>query len=147
MVALAKGWKPADAPKRKRRKPVDYEGQEQTALMNWMRVQYPAAFESTFHVPNGGSRNLLEAKKLKAQGVKAGVPDVYVELARGGFFGLRIEMKATPPHDAEVSPSQREWVARLNGHGYYAVVCRGIDEAMRIIRWYLALPPTEVVRG
>nr|WP_298117395.1 VRR-NUC domain-containing protein [uncultured Pseudomonas sp.] len=138
------GMKPyrAHAASSSRRIAVDYEGNEQVALLRWLQLQHPAAYALTYHVPNGGRRDKVTAAKLKAQGVKAGIPDLKMAIARGGFFGLYIEFKATPPHDAAVSPSQREMLALLADQGYRAIVCRGMAEAMAAIIKYLNLPPT-----
>ncbi|CAI8806629.1 VRR-NUC domain-containing protein [Pseudomonas sp. IT-P74] len=127
-----------------RAKSVDREGQEQAALMRELELRYPAVFELIYHVPNGGHRVKAVASKLKAQGVKAGIPDLVLTMARGGFFGLYIEFKATPPNDAAISPSQHERIRKLNEQGYLAVVCRGHFDAMEQIRAYLRLAPTVV---
>lgn len=121
---------------------IDYEGNEQAALMRWMQYQHAAAFAVTWHTPNGGQRNKVTAAKLKAQGTKAGVPDLQLAMARGGYFGLFIEFKATPPHAAAVSTSQKEMVSQLVAQGYLAVVCKGMQAAMEQINAYLALPAT-----
>ncbi|SEJ31870.1 VRR-NUC domain-containing protein [Azotobacter beijerinckii] len=126
---------------------VDYEGMEQAALFNWLRVRHPEAWELAYHIPNGGHRVKAVAAKLKAQGVKAGVSDIKLPMARGGYFGLYIEFKATPPHDASVSESQRTFLQKVEREGYLAMVCRGLDEAVQAIDAYLAWPKTVVVRG
>ncbi|WP_367238950.1 VRR-NUC domain-containing protein [Pseudomonas fulva] len=126
-----------------RAKPVDREGQEQAALLKEIQLRYPAVFELIYHVPNGGHRVKAVAAKLKAQGVKAGIPDLVLPMARGGYFGLYIEFKATVD-PAPVSPSQDACLSRLRGQGYLAIVCRGHFEAMECLRAYLALPKTEV---
>lgn len=97
-------WTPAS--KARRAPSVDYEGMEQAALFRWMQVRHPLAWKLAYHVPNGGHRVKAVAAKLKAQGVKAGVSDICLPMARGGWFGLYIEFKATPPHAAPVSDSQ-----------------------------------------
>ncbi|WP_433588234.1 VRR-NUC domain-containing protein [Pseudomonas koreensis] len=127
-----------------RAKPVDREGLEQAALMRELSLRYPAAFDLIYHVPNGGHRVKAVAAKLKAQGVKAGIPDLVLSMARGGYFGLYIEFKATPPNDAAVSASQQERLRKLNDQGYLAIVCRGHFDAMEQIRAYLRLAPTVV---
>jgi hypothetical protein len=127
-----------------RAKPVDREGLEQAALMRELSLRYPAAFDLIYHVPNGGHRVKAVAAKLKAQGVKAGIPDLVLSMARGGYFGLYIEFKATPPNDAAVSVSQQERLRKLNDQGYLAIVCRGHFDAMEQIRAYLMLAPTVV---
>lgn len=125
-----------------RRHAIDYEGNEQVALMRWLQLQHPAAWALTYHVPNGGRRDKVTAAKLKAQGVKAGIPDLKMAIARGGYFGLYIEFKATPPHDAAVAKTQREILDLLAAEGYLAVVCKGMAAAMSAIIKYLALPAT-----
>lgn len=53
-----------------------YEADEQKKLFRWadfMKTEYPE-LDMMFHIPNGGSRNKLEAANLKKQGVRAGVP-------------------------------------------------------------------------
>lgn len=128
----------------RRRPSVDYEGMEQAALFNWLRVRHPEAWELAYHIPNGGHRVKAVAAKLKAQGVKAGVSDIKLSMARGGYFGLYIEFKASPPHDASVSDSQRAFLQKVEQEGYLAMVCRGLDEARKAIDAYMAWPRTVV---
>lgn len=128
-----------------RAKPVDREGLEQTALMREVELRYPDAFKLIYHVPNGGHRHKAVAAKLKGQGVKAGVPDLVLPMARAGHFGLYIEFKAMPPFDAAVSASQDAYIHALTAQGYLAVVCRGHIDALECLRAYLLQPPTRVV--
>lgn len=126
-------------------KPIDREGQEQASLMREVALRYPAAAKLIYHVPNGGHRVKAVAAKLKAQGVKAGVPDLVLPMARGGHFGLYIEFKAKPPFDAAVSPSQDAYLQALLDQGYLAIVCRGSIDAIEAIRAYLLQPQTRAV--
>lgn len=139
IAALSKTFK-----KRTRAKPVDREGMEQAALMKELTLRLPKVAALIYHVPNGGQRHKLVAIKLKEQGVKAGVPDLVLPMARGGYFGLYLEFKATAPNDAAVSASQHAWIRQLNEQGYLAIVCRGHFDAMEQIRAYLKLPQTVV---
>jgi hypothetical protein len=127
-----------------RAKPIDREGLEQAALMAELRARMPVVADLIYHVPNGGQRHKAVAAKLKQQGVVAGIPDLVLTMARGGYFGLYIEFKATPPNDAAISASQHERIRKLNEQGYLAVVCRGHFDAMEQIRAYLRLAPTVV---
>jgi hypothetical protein len=131
-------------PRTTRAKPVDREGLEQAALIKELELRLPAVAALIYHVPNGGHRHKLVAIKLKGQGVRAGVPDLVLPMARGGYFGLYLEFKATAPNDAAVSASQHAWIRRLNDQGYLAIVCRGHFDAMEQIRAYLRLAPTVV---
>ena len=130
-------------PRKPRAKRVDREGQEQAALMAEIKLRYPEVFANLHHTPNGGYRGKAEAGRLKAQGTKAGIPDLQLTMARGGYFGLFIEFKATVK-PAEVSLEQQACIGRLNDQGYLAVVCRGHFDAMECLRAYMALPKTEV---
>jgi len=134
-----------------RRRPIDWEGQEQAALMMWLRGEahrgtaVAPAHDNTYAVPNGGSRHGKEAGKMKAQGVRAGVSDLVIAVPRGGYHGLYLELKATPPHDSALSPLQREWLAQMESAGYCAALARGIDEARAVITEYMSRPATQVV--
>jgi hypothetical protein len=90
-----------------------------------------------YATPNGGSRNKAEAKNLQRQGVKAGVPDLTVPIARGGYHGLYVEMKRDKRYRSTVSDKQEQWIRDLNKQGYLAVVCYGAREAIRVIDSYL----------
>ena len=72
---------------------VPTEDQEQIALFNWAawmsNTKWPE-LELMYHVPNGGYRNKAEAGRFRAQGVKSGVPDIVLPVARGGWHGLYI---------------------------------------------------------
>ena len=70
-----------------------------------------------FAVPNGGSRNFLEAKNLKMQGVMSGVSDLILLMPNKPVF---IELKA-PNGKGRQSPMQREFedIVRSMGYDYY----------------------------
>jgi hypothetical protein len=127
-----------------RARPIDREGLEQAALLEEIELRHPEAFALIYHVPNGGHRHKMVAIKLKQQGVKAGVPDLVLPMARGGYFGLYLEFKAAPPNDAAVSASQTAYLKALAAQGYLAIVCRGHVEAMEQLCAYLCLAPTVV---
>lgn len=113
------------------------EAQEQTDLFQWAawaEGKWPE-LRYMHHIPNGGSRNAIEAARLKAQGVKAGIPDIFLPCARGGFHGLYIELKRQK--GGRVSPEQKEILAALEQAGYKAAVCRGWEEAKNTIMEYM----------
>ena len=88
-----------------------------------------------YHIPNGGSRSKSEAGHFKAEGVKAGVPDICLPVARSGYHGLYIELKRVK--GGRVSTAQQGWIAALRDQGYYACVCKGWDDAAHVIKAYL----------
>lgn len=117
--------------------PCPPESTEQTWLFRWaymMSNSHPD-LKLMYHVPNGGSRNKIEAAKLKAQGVKSGVPDICLPVPKNGYNGLYIELKRRK--GGTVSKEQREWIVALNKQGYLAEVCKGFDEAVEVIERYL----------
>ena len=122
------------------------EADEQISLMNWTKYQmgkYPE-LKMLYHVPNGGDRNQIEAANLKKQGVKAGVPDLVLPVARGGYFGLYIELKAD--RNCKTSKNQEEWIDNLRKEGYHAGVCYGFEHAILVIEKYLSLPRTQILK-
>ena len=112
------------------------EATEQERLISWAQWQHNRfpELKLLFHIPNGGSRNALEAANLKRQGVKAGVPDLFLPVAKGTYHGLFIEMKWGKN---TVTDKQDEWLHDLTVQGYKAAVCCGADEAIEIITDYL----------
>ena len=88
-----------------------------------------------FHIPNGGTRSKSEAGRFRAEGVKAGVPDIFLPAARGEYHGLFIEMKRRK--NGRVSIDQATWLKALEKQGYKAVVCEGWEEARDEIEGYL----------
>lgn len=88
-----------------------------------------------FAVPNGGDRHPAVAAKMKAEGVKAGVPDYLLPVARGGFHGLAIELKTST---GSASREQKQWLADFRDQGYRAEVCKGWQQAFDTLKEYLA---------
>ncbi|MEC8055725.1 MAG: VRR-NUC domain-containing protein [Pseudomonadota bacterium] len=118
---------------------VPTEDQEQMTVMSWAhRTKFKDGRLSDylFHIPNGGSRNIIEATKLKKMGVKAGVPDLQLIVPNGEVHGLWIELKSKK---GKLQPSQRLMIQRLEAQGYLCKVCFGADEAINEIKKYLML--------
>ena len=116
------------------RAPTEHE--EQVALFQWAEANEGEHEELKllFAVPNGGYRPMATAAQLKAEGVRAGVPDVCLPVARGRFHSLWIEMKRKPN---TTSDAQRAWLDALRRYGHCAVVCWSANEAINSIISYL----------
>lgn len=109
------------------------EDAEQTKLAVWLTKQGIKFYA----IPNGGSRNMLEAIKLKRTGVQAGVPDICIPQACGAYHGLYIELKRVK--GGKVSEAQHYWLGSLREAGYYAEVAMGFEEAKEIVLHYMGL--------
>ena len=121
------------------------EATEQERVMRWAAIGSITVpeLELLHHIPNGGSRNQLEAANLKRQGVKAGVPDLCLPVPAGGFHGLYIEMKFGKNKRTE---KQRWWLEQLEKQGYKAVVCWSAESAIKEIITYLGVKESEEMR-
>jgi len=95
---------------------------------------YPA-LKLLYAIPNGGYRHQATANRLKATGVKAGVPDMCLPVPRGEYHGMYIELKRRK--GGQLSEYQKWWIERLKEEGYMVVVARGCDEALQYIIDYL----------
>lgn len=114
------------------------EHQNQVNVMRWSmlhRAEYPD-LKLLHAVPNGGTRDPIEGKHLQEEGLKPGVPDLDLPVARGKYHGLRLEMKTDT---GRTSDAQDWWIAELLKQGYFVEVCHGWESAVRVIRWYMEL--------
>jgi hypothetical protein len=118
--------------------PPPTEHAEQCALMDWAQMAYGKHPELRwlYATPNGGFRHPSTAAKLKAEGAKAGVCDLFLPVPRKGHHGLYIELKRTK--GGRLSPEQVDFIDFVTQHGYLAVVCKGWIEAKDTLLDYLA---------
>ena len=118
-------------------KHTQHEAKEQEAVFYWAKLQvcvWPE-LELMFAVPNGGSRHALEAVNLKRQGVRAGVPDIFLPAGKKGFNGLFIEMKS---EKGRVSEHQAWYIQKLREQWYKVEVCYSAESAINAIKQYLS---------
>jgi hypothetical protein len=113
----------------KGKNPEPSEHQIQSAFVDWCALNGVPVFA----IPNGGFRHIATARKLQREGVKPGVPDLFIPVVKMPYGGLFIEMK-TP--EGKVSVHQKEWISMLKEQ-YAVSVCRSLDDAIGVIRKYL----------
>lgn len=119
------------------------EHDEQVAVVKWFRLQYPKKKGLLFAISNGAhlaGTPIQRAKKMqrmKAEGFKPGVSDLFLMVPKGPFAGLWIEMKREKYSPSDVSEEQREFIALAKDQGYQACVCGGATAAMATIAGYL----------
>jgi hypothetical protein len=117
-----------------------HEDTEQAMVFEW--ASYHPKLRWMHSVPNGGNRNPREAARLKKQGVKSGVSDIFLPMAwrsaGGQYNGLYIEMKRRKS-DGPSKPTekQREFQAAMVLEGYKCAICYGADEAIELIKNYM----------
>ena len=86
-----------------------------------------------FHCPNGGSRNAIEASKLKGMGVKAGIPDCLILDQRKGYSGLAIELKVGYNKPSEQQLAIFDKLVSVN---WLVLVSWSLDEVITMIDYY-----------
>ena len=79
-----------------------------------------------------GKRFSVEAKKMQAQGVKKGIPDVFIFRPVKGAPGVVVELKRKK--GGVVSDDQKKWLKTLAGFGWICYVAKGADEAIKFVR-------------
>ena len=118
--------------------PVPDEHHEQVAFFRWLQLLAIDNPECglAYAIPNGGKRHIGTAKKLAAEGLKPGVPDICWPVPRYPYHGLYIEMKRR--EGGTVSAMQKEWIYRLREQGYMVAVAEGFEAAKRVFCEYIA---------
>ena len=92
-----------------------------------------------YAVPNGATTGQREGARLKAEGLKAGVPDICLPVSRCGWHGLYIELKRQNGTASDVSVAQRRWLEGLAWQGYRTLWSAGHEAALAAILEYLSL--------
>jgi len=117
--------------KTKTSKPKISEHQLQCQCVNWFKMQFPKRV--IFAIGNGGLRNLLVAIKLKREGVRAGVYDLFIPEPIKEFHGLWIEMKTGYNKPTK---EQQEFMILMEARGYKTKICYSFEEFENCINNY-----------
>jgi hypothetical protein len=122
----------------------DLEHLHAAALIRWWAL-FSSSHEIDerllFAIPNGGHRHISVAKKMKEEGVRAGIPDYFLAIPRINESGLFIELKHPK---GKLSTSQKEMISILKDVGYHCVVAFGWDEARTAIeKWIVGSDTNE----
>ena len=129
----SKRWK--TDPKTGRLVPSEHE--EQSVLMQWAALAQPNQPELglLFAIPNGGYRLPHVGAQMNREGLKKGVPDLLLPVARCGYHALFLELKAA---GGRLAADQRWWRNQLISQGFGHAVCYGFDDARQVLVDYLA---------
>lgn len=121
------------------------EHDNQVAVINWCRIhetRHPD-LETIFAIPNGGARHPAVARKLKAEGVKSGVSDLFLSTSSDKYHGLYIEMKS---RDGKLTTNQIDWLCKMSKRNYDTATCHSWITAVNAIVRYLNLPKSMLVK-
>ena len=104
----------------------------QTEVINWIKEKHPSVrYCASLGGIYTGPRQAIKAKRT---GYSRGFPDLQICEARGGKFGLFIEIKTIKGRATE---AQKEWIEDLNLRGYHAEICKGLPLVIKCIENYL----------
>ena len=104
---------------------IPSEHEEQVLFVQWFRRTYVDV--RIFAIPNGEKRSQSAGARLKAEGVSAGVPDLYIPA-----WNTWIEMKRSK--GGRISPKQKDWWDYLSSIGHQVFVCAGADIAKKVTK-------------
>lgn len=110
------------------------EANIQAACVRVFRLKWPELACMLFAIPNGGSRNPIEAHNLKLQGVLPGVTDMILLVPNHTNASMCIEMKAAKGRQTDY---QKEFQAAAEKFGNKYVICRSVDDFLREVTTYL----------
>lgn len=112
----------------------------QVHVFDWLERNANQIYELFHATPNGGARATRTAVAMRAEGQKAGYPDVSLDAPRGIYHGLRIELKAGTNKPTE---GQITWLNRLHKQGYCCAVFNDWRQAVQYIVDYWNLSASE----
>lgn len=119
----------------KKPKKKSEESQLQIECVNWYRHEYPKIANLLFSIPNGGLRSYKTARTMKAEGIRAGVSDLFLMVSHPRYNGLWIEMKS---EKGILSAEQKEFHKDAEANGYAIAICKSKAEFILTIKYYLA---------
>lgn len=114
------------------------ESQIQQAVIRWWAMAYRglgvADERLLYAYPAQGKRSPANAARMKAEGLRAGICDMFLAVPRGTFHGLFIEMKKP---GGRLSPEQAKMIQLFVSQGYYVTVQDSFVGAKNLIEHYL----------
>lgn len=114
-------------------KAAESEHALQVECLRWLRMAHPNVL--CYAIPNGAYTTKTTARKLVAEGVVHGIPDLCIPIGKNGYNALYIEMKNGKA--GRLSDHQKELIPRLQAYGNKVVVCRTMAEFRKEIAEYL----------
>jgi hypothetical protein len=113
---------------------TQHESKLQQSCVKWFKYSFPNVIIASF--PNEGKRSPSTAARMKAEGMKSGMPDLFIARPSKGYSGLFIEMKYGK---GRVTEMQTDCMRKLDNEGYMTFVCYSFDEFKSIVETYFGL--------
>jgi hypothetical protein len=116
----------------KRKIAPESEANQQEIVIKYLRLAYPHAL----YCASAGGMWTSDSQRIKMArtGYVKGFPDLFIYEPRGEFHGLAIEMKKVK--GSKIEPEQVQWQEQLRNRGYASYICKGSEEAIKIIDEY-----------
>lgn len=108
----------------------------QSSIVRWAVLNTRSEWRLAllYAIPNGGKRSPVTARRLKDEGVKAGVPDLCLACAGTLGHALYLEVKTKKNYP---TAAQKFWIEKLQRAGNGVVIVRSLDEAVNAIATHL----------
>ncbi len=106
----------------------------QSEFIQWLSKHPDPRTGMIFAIPNGGKRSPRVGAELRREGVRPGVPDLFLPVPLNKYHGLFIELKT---EKGVLSKQQEIWKDSLREQGYKVEICRGLESAQKAINNYL----------
>jgi len=109
-------------------------------ILAWNESKFPD-LRFVFACPNGGKRHIGVAVKMKREGVKRGVPDIFIPIPKMDNLLCIISGKwlETKTDIGKQSKEQKEYQKFLLDKGYNYALCRSVDELLDETENYLQI--------
>lgn len=114
------------------RPPSPSEHDWQVALLEYLSMLRKNLY--CFAIPNAGQRSFQAARRMKAEGLRAGVADVCVMMGNGGTVWLELKSKKGRSTDEQKGFSA---ICKALEHNY--AVVHSFDEALEALRKFGAI--------
>lgn len=116
------------------------ESKMQQACVQWFRLKHRSLSMLLFAIPNGSklagnqTQRAIQGKRLKAEGLVAGVADLFLAVPSGQYHGLFLEAKT---EKGRQSDSQKAFEKSVLDAGYGYCLFRSHKEFEQIVSSYL----------
>ena len=120
---------------------ADGHSRLQAGCVKWFRYQYSEYKDLLFAIPNGlpifdKELRVKIYNRLNREGLKAGVPDLFLAVPKGIYHGAFIEIKYW---DDRLRKNQFDMIQLLTAQNYKCLVVNSLDEFIEQINEYMRI--------